>query len=401
MVDHLTDRLVKALEAPDKGYCIVPDDAVKGFGVRITAAGARSFVVRYRRKSDGLQRTYTLGSFPDWKTVAAREEAKRIKRVVDGGGDPAGAEQEVRAAASVNDLLDRFEREYLPRRRASTQKGYRNQIKSVIRPKLGKLKVAAVRFADIDRLHAEMSQRTPYHANRTVALISRIFSLAVKWEMRSDNPAKGIERNSEDLRERYLSPDEMVRLSEALDAYHDQHTADAIRLLLLSGARLGEVMQARWADIDLEVGRWTKPSAHTKQKKTHVLPLASAAVTLLRRMRERVPQGVPWVFPATDGKRPRSVIKAAWSSICKTAKLEDARVHDLRHTHASILINRNYSLPIVGRLLGHTVPSTTARYAHLADDPLRRAVEDAAAAITGKPSAEILPLPDRGTATSQ
>jgi integrase len=149
------------------------------------------------------------------------------------------------------------------------------------------------------------------------------------------------------------------------------------------------VVKARWIDLDLNAGRWTKPSAHTKQRKTHVLPLSNAAVQLLQEIREDVPKDVPWVFPATNGGH-RSVIKAAWATICETADIENARVHDLRHTHASVLINKGYSLPIVGRLLGHSTPSTTQRYAHLADDPLRRAVEDASAVITGKPSGEIV-----------
>jgi integrase len=282
----------------------------------------------------------------------------------------------------------------LSRKRASTQRTYRLQIK-LIRLKLGGLKVAMVGFADIDKLHRDLSE-TPYHANRVIALLSKLFAMAIKWGMRvGDNPCKGVERNQEDKRERYLSPDEIVRLSNALDAYQDQQTANIVRMLLLTGARIGETVRARWADIDLEVGRWTKPSAHTKQRKTHVLPLSDAAVQLLKQIRQSVPANCVWVFPTADGHR--VAIKGAWPGICKTAKIENARVHDLRHTHASILINKNYSLPIVGRLLGHTVPSTTARYAHLADDPLRRAVEDAAAVITGKPSAEILPRPDRGT----
>jgi integrase len=394
MAEHLTDRLVKALQPPARTSHITHDDEVRGFGIRITAANARSFVVRYRRKSDGQQRTCTIGSFPDWKTAAARERAKEIKRAVDGGGDPVGDEQELRDAATVNDLLDRFEADVLPRNRATTQRSYRSQIRAEIRPRLGRMKVEAVRFSDIDKVHRDLSAK-PYQANRVIALLSRIFSMAVKWQLRSDNPCKGIERNTEDRRERYLSPDEIIRLSDALDAYNDQQTADIVRLLLLCGARLGEVVQARWADIDLEIGRWIKPSAHTKQRKQHVLPLSAAAVQLLRKVRADIPRDCPWVFPANDGIAHRVAIRNGWASICDMAKIENCRVHDLRHTHASILINQNYSLPIVGRLLGHTVPSTTARYAHLADDPLRRAVEDAANAITRKPSGEVVTLPER------
>jgi integrase len=392
MADRLNDRLAKTLAPPAKGKTIHWDDLVKGFGLRITSGGAKAFILNYRN-ADGSDRQCTIGSFPDWNVGAAREQAKRLKRDIDGGADPVSEQRSARNAETFNDLLDRFEAEYLPRKRASTQRTYKNQIKSVIRPKLGRLKVAAVTFTDIDRLHRDLSD-TPYRANRIVALVSRIFSLAIKWQMRSDNPCKGIERNDEEARQRYLSMDELVRLSAALDEFHDQQTANIIRLLLLSGARVGEVVKARWADIDLNEGRWTKPSAHTKQRKVHVLPLSAAAVQLLQEIREDVPKTVPWVFPAAGGGH-RSVIKAAWATICETAKIENARVHDLRHTHASVLINKGYSLPIIGKLLGHTVPSTTARYAHLSDDPLRRAVEDAAATITGKPSAQVVALKRR------
>jgi integrase len=394
MADHLTDRLVKALDAPAEGYRLVADDEVKGFNVRITAAGARSFIVRYRRKSDHMGRSYTIGAFPDWKTTAARDEAKRIKREVDGGGDPVGDEQSYRDAATVNDLADRFEAEVLPRNRPSTARTYRNQLRSEIRPRLGKLKVEAVRFSDIDKLHRDLSDK-PYHANRVIALLSRMFAMAVRWEMRKDNPAKGIERNQEHKRERYLSPDEIDRLSDALDGYSDQQTADIVRVLLLTGARVGETVQARWNDVDLDAGVWTKPGMTTKQKTSHRLPLSDAAVLLLRKIRADVAKDCPWVFPAGDGTTHRSPVKNGWTVICAMADIKDCRIHDLRHTHASILINKGYSLPVIGKLLGHSTPVTTARYGHLADDPLRRAVEDAAATITGKPSGEIVPLPKR------
>src|SRR3974390_1572829 len=140
MAERLTDKLVKALEAPAAGMRIAYDDEVKGFGVRLTQVGSLAFLVRYRRKADGRERTYTIGAFPDWKTAAAREEAKRIKRVVDGGGDPVGGERSLRDAATVNDLVDRFEAEVLPRNRPSTQRTYRNQIRAEIRPQLGRLK---------------------------------------------------------------------------------------------------------------------------------------------------------------------------------------------------------------------------------------------------------------------
>ena len=264
MAQRLTDRAVKTLAAPDAGNKVYYDDLVRGFGIRVTAAGARSFVLDYRRRSDRLQRRVTIGQFPDWSTAAAREEAKRLKRGIDGGADPVGEYREARAAATVGDLCDRFERDYIPRKRPSTQQSYRQQIAADIRPAFGRMKVAAVSVADVDAWHRKMSARAPVHANRALAALSRMFSLAIRWGLRADNPCKGIERNQEHKRRRYLSATELTRLIKALDAYSDQQSADIIRLLLLTGARRGEAFQARWDDIDLESGVWSKPGATTK-----------------------------------------------------------------------------------------------------------------------------------------
>ena len=158
---RLTDQAVKRLPAPKRGNKVTFDDVVKGFGCRVTAAGQRAFVLNYRRKVDGRQRQITIGSLPDWGTHAAREEAKRLKRKVDGGGDPVGDIQSSRAAATVAELCARFEREVLPRNRPSTQPGYRQQIRADILPALGRMKVAAVAYSDIDAIHRKISARAP------------------------------------------------------------------------------------------------------------------------------------------------------------------------------------------------------------------------------------------------
>jgi integrase len=389
MALRLTDRTVKGLPCPPQGNRLYFDDTVRGFACRVTAAGARAFVLDYRRKSDGLQRRHTIGGFPEWAVLRAREEAKRLKREIDGGADPVGAHRETRAAATVGDLCDRFIADYLPRKRPSTQASYRQQIAADVRPHLGRMKVAAVTLADIDGWHRKMSVRAPTHANRALALLSRMFSMAMRWGLRTDNPCRGIERNQENKRQRYLSGDELGRLAQALTMLRDQQSADIIRLLLLTGARRGETMQARWADIDLATGVWTKPAATTKGKAAHRVPLSEAAQRTLLDLRERVPVGSVWVFPAADGG-PRRDVKDAWAAACRAAGIKGARLHDLRHTYASVLAGAGLSLPVIGALLGHSTPTTTARYAHLFDDPLRRATEQASAVITGKPSAKVV-----------
>jgi integrase len=389
---RLTDALIKRLPAPDRGNRITYDDVVKGFGIRVTEAGGRAFILNYRRKADGRERRVTIGSFPDWSTTAAREEAKRLKREVDGGADPIGEHQAERAAATVADLCARFIEDYLPRKRPWTQFGYRQQITTDILPKLGMMKVAAVSVADIDAFHRQISKRAPTHANRVLAVLSKMFSLAIRWGLRSDNPCKGIERNQEQKRHRYLTGPELARLATALDELRDQGAANAVRLLLLTGARRGETLAAKWADIDLEAKVWTKPGATTKQKTLHRIPLSDAACRLLAEMREQAGDDATWLFPAPKNDGHRTDIREAWDALRKSAKIPDVRTHDLRHSYASILASSGLSLPVIGALLGHTTPTTTHRYAHLFDDPLRAAVERAAAVITGRPAADVVPI---------
>lgn len=390
----LTDAIVKRLPTPVAGKKITYDSDVAGFGCCVYASGARTFVLNYRTRSR-RERRITIGSFPDWNTTAARSEAAELKKTVDRGGDPLGDIKASRGAPTVNDLCDRFLAEYLPRKRPSTQHTYRLQIENEIRPALGRLKVANVSFGDIDSLHRKINARgTPYRANRVIALLSCMFSMAIRWQWRADNPCRGIERNPEHKRRRYLSPDELSRLTAALAEYRDRQSADIISLLLLTGARRGEVLRARWADFDSGFVTWIKPAATTKQRFEHRVPLNAAARVLLIDIRQRVLDDAEWVFPVASGSH-RKDVKDAWEIIRRVANIPDARVHDLRHTYASVLASAGHGLKVIGELLGHTQPSTTDHYAHLFDDQLRAATERAGAIITGQPTADIVPLSDR------
>jgi len=390
MAEKITDKLAKTTAAPEKGSRLLWDDSVRGFGLRITAAGARSFIINYRRKADGLERRWTIGSFPDWGTAAAREEASRLKRAIDGGGDPVGEHSSNRAAPTVADLCDRFADEYFPKLRPATARDYETVIRKYIRPALGRHKVVSVSHRDIEALHRRVSADATYQANRTVALLSRMFNLSVRWGWRADNPARGIERNQETKRHRYLSADELARLTIALAQHPDRQAANVFRLLLLTGARRGEVLTFRWDDLDLTAGVWVKPGATTKQKTIHRVPLSASARQLIAELHQDRGES-NYVFPGRVGGH-RVEIKAAWSAVCRAAQIKGLRIHDLRHSFASQLVSSGISLPIIGALLGHSTPTTTHRYSHLFDDPLRTAVETVASAIAGKPSAEIVPL---------
>jgi integrase len=216
-----------------------------------------------------------------------------------------------------------------------------------------------------------------------------MFSLAVRWQMRPDNPCKGIERNQEHKRQRYLSGVELARLTAALVELRDQGAANAVRLLLLTGARRGELLAAKWSDFDLDAAVWVKPGATTKQRTSHRVPLSQAACLLLTEM--QVEAASEYLFPARFTPH-RLDIDDAWNLLREAANIPDVRLHDLRHTYASVLASSGLSLPIIGALLGHTTAQTTLRYAHLMDDPLRAATERASAVITGKPAAKVVPL---------
>jgi integrase len=389
MAQKLTDKLVRALERPAAGNKIHYDSEVKGFGCRVTAAGAIAFVVNYRRRADGLERRYTIGSYPSWSVAAAREKAKELKRHIDGGGDPVGELVLERGAPTVANLAERFLAEHVIKLQLHTQDDCRSMLRNDVLPALGRFKVAAVQFEHIERLHTKITARAPVRANRAIALVSKMFSLAIKWRMRADNPRRGVERNREHARRRYLTPEETARLLAALSDDPDQDAADAFRLLLLSGARKNEAMTATFDQFDLAAGYWRKPPAPTKSKGRPDVPLSMAAKQMLAA-REAKRGASSRVFDCD-----RNSLLRAWRRICRAAKIDDARVHDLRHTHASRLASAGVGLHTIGTLLGHSNPKTTHRYAHLLDDPLRAATEKASALITGAPSAEIKPLHGR------
>jgi integrase len=395
MAEKLKDTLIRSLPAPAKSNRITYDDEVAGFGIRITAAGARSFVLNYRTRS-GRERRYTIGGWPDWNATDARAEARKLRAHIDRGGDPLADVEAEREAPTVSQLCDRFEVEHLPRKRPGTAADYRRMLNNHIRPHFGAhAKVQDINFADIDRLHRKITAAGhPYRANRVIAVLSKMFALAVRWSMRQDNPCRGIERNIEYGRRRYLSGDELVRLTQALATHPDEQAANVIRVLLLTGCRRGEALSMRWADLDLTKGVWSKPASSTKQKEAHEAPLSAPARQLLAEIREeqfgKHKARGEYVFPSHGTAGHRVEIKRNWRELTKTAGISGLRIHDLRHSFASELASGGASLPLIGALLGHTNPTTTARYAHLFDDPQRAAVERVGAVIdaAGKPAVE-------------
>lgn len=376
---------MQALIPPAAGNRISYDDEIPGFGARITSNGVVSFILEYRL--NGRHRRYTIGRFSDLTVLAARERAIQLRGKILDGVDPLQQRIEAQSEPTMDDLArDYIERYAKPHKRASSLRNDRQMLDNNILPKLKALRVRAVTRRDIETLHHSLKQ-TPYRANRVLALLSKMFNLAMEWSWRPDNPAKGIPRYPEDKRETWLTAEQVEDLLTALDNYSDQSAANAIRLLIVTGAREGEVLSATWDQFDLKRGIWTKPSHHTKQKKIEHTPLSETALQLLRRMNAM--RTSPALFPGQKGAR--VTIRRPWVQVCRAAGLATSeqvpgkrkkfltiwkpavRIHDLRHTFASHLVSSGESLHIVGKLLGHTLPQTTARYAHLADQAVRDA----------------------------
>jgi integrase len=403
----LTQKVVLSLTPPATGNRIQYDEEIPGFGARITSNGVVSFILNYR--INGRERRYTIGRQPELTVLAARERAIQLRGKILDGIDPLQQRIDANEEPTMDDLAKDFFKRYAnPHKRASSIRNDEQMLNKLILPKIGNLRVRAVTRRDIETLHHGLKE-TPYRANRVLALLSKMFTLAMEWGWRADNVAKGIPRYPEDRRETWLTAEQIESLLAALDNYSDQSAANAIRLLILTGAREGEVLSATWDQFDLKRGIWTKPSHHTKQKKIEHTPLSKSAQQLLQRMNSSRSSGT--LFPgadkrkkeqseadhSTDRRAPvrekpaRVTIRRPWVQVCKAAGLAIAeqipgkrkttltiwkptiRIHDLRHTFASHLVSSGESLHIVGKLLGHTLPQTTARYAHLADRALRDA----------------------------
>jgi integrase len=283
--------------------------------------------------------------------------------------------------STMRELGDEYLRRYAraPYKRASSIRNDRSMLKRIILPHLGSLKVEAVGRRQVEDLRDSLSG-TKYQANRVLALLSRMFSLAEEWDSEVDrnraplrNPVHGVKRLEEEKCERWLRQEEMKRLLRALRSHPDQDSANAVRLILLTGCRKMEALAASWSEFDLDERIWTKPSHHVKQRTRHHVALNADACLLLRRMKKRRAQG-PYLFPGRPGVRDtRGDLYRFWDEVRRKANLPEVRIHDLRHTFASHLVSGGESLELVGELLGHTDPRTTQRYSHLASQPLRDA----------------------------
>ncbi|MGB8366390.1 MAG: tyrosine-type recombinase/integrase [Rhizomicrobium sp.] len=382
MQGKITKRTVDSLCA-SSGETTLWDSEVKGFGVRVRSGGAKTYIVRYRPGAGGRGaplRTLTIGRHGSpWTPDTARGEAKRLLGLVEDGADPAADMIAQRVAPTVAELCDRFLSEHCATKlKARTAFEYRRLAERFIVPALGKRKVADVTRQEVARLHYSLHS-TPYQANRALAFTSKMFNLAEAWGIRRDgsNPCRHIVKYREHLRERMLSADELGRLGSALAIYEGSpYVVVAVKLLLFTGARLSEVLGLKWEWIDFEKGEARLPDSKTGAKTLHLPPPALATLAETPRI-----EGNPFVIVGGKPGTRLNDMEAPWRDIRAGAGLEDVRLHDLRHAFASVAVSSGMGLPIIGKILGHTQASTTARYAHLASDPVKAAAASVASKI--------------------
>jgi integrase len=350
-------------------------------------------VLCYRVK--GRQRQLTIGAFPTWQIAAARTRARELRRLVDQGIDP--LEQEAKALAEAMTLAEFWERAYEPLHVTTKRSGrdIRSMLRNDILLRLGDRAVKDIDYDDAAALHRHISKRAPGRANRVLATLSHMMNFAERPHILENgeriealrspqsNPCRGVAKNPEERRERFLSPTEMARLAAVLERRPERVSVALTRFLLLTGCRFSEAACATWDQFDLERGTWTKPSSHTKQKKTHVVPLSAPVLMLVQELCAQNGSGEPHLFPGPT-RQPITSIKTFWRSVTKQSGLEGVRVHDLRHSFASVLASGGAGLVLIGQLLGHTQAATTQRYSHLVDSVQREAVERAGAVITGR-----------------
>lgn len=385
----ISKKVVDALQSKDKAPAFLWDEVLAGFGVKALPSGTKRYVVKYRPHGGGrnaAQRWLTLGTHGQLTPDQARSMAQQALAAIARGEDPQGDKIKGRNSTTLDDIWQRFKREHLPQRKPQTRYEYENQWSNTIAGKLGKIAIERITRSDIDRLHKSMRE-TPYRANRVLALLSRLMSLSEAWDFRPSgtNPCQHVERFKETARNRYLSASELERLGAAMRSLIEEgqitpSAANAIRLLLLTGARLNELLTAEWAWVDWERSILALPDSKTGAKPVY---LSAAAINVLHDQ-QVASEAEDYIFPGS-GREGRMInLRKPWAKVCAEAKLTEVRLHDLRHTAASIAVGQGASLPVIGRLLGHSQAQTTNRYAHVDADPALNAANAIGNAIADK-----------------
>lgn len=387
----ISKRGVDALAPKGERY-FVWDEALSGFGIRVGANGRKTYICRYR--NGNIRRQFKLGNAGTLTAEEARDVAKKVLASVTLGEDPAAERDAKRKAVTLAELVELFVIGHGPKLKPTSLAGYQSALNKHVLPVLGKRPAEAITTKDLNKIHIGLVEH-PFHANRVMAYLGSVFSWGAdnSYIPEGFNPTRAVKRFKEQGRQRYLSDEELARLGNVLHLaeteglpwtikatgdrlkhvakdnqtiIYPSHVTNAVRLLLMTGCRLREILHLQWKEVDLGRGLLFLPDSKTGRK---TVILNRSAIAILEAMDHTDRHVIPGDIP----DQPRHDLKRPWTHIRTAAQLQDVRLHDLRHTHASIGAMAGFGLPIVGKLLGHASSMTTQRYAHIADDPARRA----------------------------
>jgi len=379
----LTKRSIDAIKPTGEDF-FVWDSALPGFGLRVSPKGRKTFIVQYRYKSRSQR--VSIGRQSIITVDKARSNAKVILGKIESGNNPAMDVRVYRKAPTLTEINERFVKEHVELRlKPTTQANYKQIMKAYVLPALGDHKVSEIIHKDVVELHTALGY-TPYQANRALLVLSKIFNLCEKWGLRDhgSNPCRHVEKYKEKTRNRFLDHSELERLWRTLDEELEtgptsQYAIAAYKLLILTGCRLGEIQKMQWSHV--KGNRVEFPDTKTGYKR---LPFNAEAMHVLHS----VPRQLGNDFVICGDKPGTHIVnlQKSWRRIRAQAKLEDVRIHDLRHTFASHAVMNGTPLAIVSKLLGHSKIGTTMRYAHLADKELAEASEGIGLMLAKRPA---------------
>ena len=386
----LTTDFIATLPArlPATGAVGYFDTEIKGFLLEHRASGGATFYFRYRDPA-GRVRLNRIGRIDEISVSDARAMAHKMKQMVTEGGDPKVESHRLKDVPTFSDFV--AER-YLPyaKTRKRSWRIDETMLRHHLLPTFGQQRMNRITRSEVAAFHHALLGKN-YAAgtcNRMLVLLRFIFNCAIRWDVLppKSNPCDGVELfEDHGARERYLTAEEVQRLFDELDRNRNVQVGQVIRLLLYTGARKREILDAQWSEIDFRRRLLTIPAARSKSKKPHHIPLSDAAVELLQSLPRDA--NVPWVFCNPKTGRPPTSIFCAWDTIRKKVGLAEVRLHDLRHSYASFLVNAGRSLYEVQKLLGHHDPKVTMRYAHLAPQAMLDAANVVGNAIARRPAA--------------
>lgn len=348
---------------------MIRDTEIRGFGIRRQAGPPIFFL---QKRVNGRLRWITIGPYgAPWTLDAARKKAIELIQSIHDGRDPHAEKVLRRENLTLSEAAQIFIAEHGPKLKPTTYAEYRRLLTVHIVPSLGSFRIDDITAAHVGRFHASLS-RIPSSANFSMAVISKLMTWATATGRRAagPNPCLGIKKYRTNKRERFLTVSELQRVGDAMqraeiDGTETPFALAAIRLLLLTGARRNEILTLRWSEVDFTRSCLRLPDSKTGQK---VIKLSPDALDILKTLPRVVDN--PFVVVGDVPGRHLIALQNTWERLRVAAGLPEVRIHDLRHSFASVAIASGASLPMIGKLLGHRNPQTTQRYAHLADDPV-------------------------------